>query len=470
MSQPALSLPRLIAYGLPGLPLAALLLPLFIYLPAYYADDLGLGFAVVGLVLVVARLGDVVTDPIIGLLSDRIATPFGRRRFWLVAGTPVTLISAHMLFNPAADAGPIYLLIWALVAYLGVTMVLLPYSAWGAELSPDYHQRSTITGAREGFVVLGTLLAAALPIAFGADRSAALAGLSQALWFILPATVIVAVAAVPERPYVPRPPAGWRRAAAVLWQNQPFRRLLFAYLLNGIANGLPASLFLLFVAHVIVAPDLTGLFLFAYFASGVAAIPVWLRLSRRFSKHRVWSAAMLWANAVFLLVPFLGPGDVVGFFLVSVFTGVSLGADLTLPPSMQADVVDLDTVRSRRRRAGIYFAIWGVATKLALALAVGIAFPLLDAAGFSGDAASNTDTALFVLVALYCLLPVACKLTAVALLWRYPITADRQRRIRRLIERRAAQREFDHDPGAQTQARDVFRVPHDSVGMRRREA
>lgn len=466
MTSSSLTPRRLLAYGLPGLPLAAFLLPLFIYLPAFYADDLGLGFAAVGAILVAARLADVATDPIIGLLSDRIVTPFGRRRIWLLVGTPVLLISAHMLFNPAPGIGIAYLLIWSLIGYLGVTMILLPYSAWGAELSTDYHQRSAITGYREGFVVFGTLLAAALPILFGADRGGALAGLSWALWFILPATVIVAVIAVPEGAYRPRPATGWRRAIATLWANQPFRRLLLAYLLNGIANGLPASLFILFVAHVIEAPAWTGAFLFAYFFAGVAAIPVWLRLSRTFSKHRVWSAAMLWANGIFLLVPFLGSGDIVWFFLVSILTGVSLGADLTLPPSMQADVVDLDTLRSGHQRAGIYFAIWGVATKLALALAVGIAFPLLEIAGFNGSAGENSARALFVLVALYCLLPAACKLTAVAILWRYPITADRQRRIRRAIEYRAAKK----DPEYAAQSFHLRGIRHGSSRLRCREA
>ena len=88
---------RLLAFGLPGLPLAAFLLPLYVYLPAYYAEDLGLGFAAVGAVLLIARLSDVITDPLIGFLSDRITTSFGRRRIWMVAGTPVVSATASGL-------------------------------------------------------------------------------------------------------------------------------------------------------------------------------------------------------------------------------------------------------------------------------------------------------------------------------------------------------------------------------------
>ena len=400
-------------------------MPLYVYLPAFYAEDLGLGFAAVGVVLLVARLSDVVTDPLIGFLSDRFATPFGRRRVWMVAGTPIVLLSAHMLFTAGEGAGAGYLLGWTVVAYLGVTMIMLPYSAWGAELSTDYDQRSRIAGSREGFVVLGTLLAAGLPSLLGADRGEALTLIGGVLWVVLPLSIFVALRAVPEGQYLWGASPGWRHGAAVLWRNRPFRRLVLAYLLNGIANGLPASLFLLFVAHVIGAPDWSGPLLFVYFLSAVLAIPLWLRASARFGKHRVWTAAMLWACAVFAFVPLLGPGDQLWFLAICILTGVSLGADLVLPASMQADVVDLDTLRSGRQRTGTYFAIWGMATKLALALAVGMAFPLLDFAGFDGATAAGGGAGLLALAFLYSLLPVAFKLAAVAVFWGYPITAER---------------------------------------------
>ncbi len=433
----SVSLPRLLAYGVPGLPLAALMLPLYVYLPAYYAEDLGLGFATVGAVLLAARLSDVITDPLIGALSDRLVTRFGRRRIWMVAGAPIVLFSAHMLFQAETGVSTAYLLVWTIAVYFGLTMVLLPYSAWGAEMSSDYDQRSRIAGSREGFVVIGTLLAAGLPSLFGADRGTALETIGWILWIILPVSLACAICVVPEGKAIWRVSAGWRRSLAILWRNRPFRRLVLAYILNGVANGLPASLFLLFVAHVIGRPDWSGPLLFVYFFCGVAAIPFWLRLSARYGKHRTWTGAMLWATVVFLFVPFLGPGDGLWFLLICVFTGLSLGADLVLPASMQADVVDLDTLHSGRQRTGIYFAIWGMATKLSLALAVGLAFPLLEFAGFSPGAEGRGNDGLFALVVLYSLVPAAFKIAAVTLFWGYPITAARQRRIRELIRSRA---------------------------------
>jgi len=436
----------LFAYALPGLPLAALLLPLYVTLPAFYAVDLGLGFFAVGLVLLLARLWDVVTDPVIGALSDRMTGRFGRRRPWLLAGAPLVMASAGFLFLPGPDAGWSGLLVWIMALYLGATMILLPYTAWGAELSPDYDDRSRIAGWREGLVVVGTLLAAGLPAVVGAERAASLEVIAWLLWIVLPVCLLIAVLLVPERPVARQRPLDWRQGIAIVRRNGPFRRLIAAYFLNGIANGLPATLFLLYVEQVLQVPDWSGPLLFVYFFCGVVAIPLWLRASARWGKHRTWVVAMVWAALIFAVVPLLGPGDHLWFLGVCVLTGVSLGADLTLPASMQADVVDLDTLRSRRNRAGLYFALWGVATKLALALAVGIAFPLLSLAGLEAGPQAGSEpgrvaaspSGLFVLAALYSLLPAAIKLCSVALVAGYPITAARQRRIRHLIELRAA--------------------------------
>jgi Na+/melibiose symporter-like transporter len=162
-------------------------------------------------------------------------------------------------------------------------------------------------------------------------------------------------------------------------------------------------------------------------------MPLWLLLSRRFGKHRVWAGSMVWASAMFAAAPFLGEGDVWPFALICLLSGLSLGADLALPASIQADVVDLDRVASGRRRTGLFFAFWSMATKLALALAVGIAFPLLDLAGFSAEG-GNDGTALLGLALLYGALPIPFKLAATLLIWRFPVDQTRQEALRRELE------------------------------------
>ena len=431
---------RLLAYGLPGLPLAGLGVPLFIFLPAFYAQNRGLSLEAVGVALLLARLWDALSDPLIGILSDRTRTRFGRRKPWLFAGIPIICLAVYMLFVPPEGAGTPHLFVWSVALYLGWTMVQLPYAAWGAELTSAYHERSRITAIREGMLVLGTLLAAGTPAIIsaaggGEDMGTVLTVLAFFLIVTLPVSIILAAAIMPERPPAATRgyfSANWRTGTALLLRNKPFLRLILAYLLNGLANGLAATLFVLFVDKGLGIPQKTDGLLLVYFLAGILSIPAWLAVSHRAGKHRTWIAAMLVNSAIFVFVPFLAPGDYVAFMIICIGTGFCLGADLVLPPSMQADVVDEDTAEGGGSRAGIYFALWGMATKLALALAVGIAFPVLDAAGFDTNG-SNDASALLVLALLYGAAPVVLKLAAIAIMRGFPLTEARQAELHRRI-------------------------------------
>ncbi|MBO22500.1 MAG: MFS transporter [Rhodospirillaceae bacterium] len=424
MSGSRLSNLQTIAYGLPGLPLAVLLLPLFITVPTYYAEDLGLGFATVGLVLLFARAWDVLTDPLIGFLSDRTHTRFGRRRPWLLAGAPLMIVGAWTMFRPPDEVNALYLATATITLYLGGTMVMLPYTAWAAELSSDYYERSRIAGAREAALVIGTLGAMVVPALFGVDRALIMDGTAIALLIFVPLTVGAALMALPDPP-VPRdtavPPHIGLKS---LCRNRPFRLLISAYFVNGIAYGLPATLFLVYAEHVLRRPDWSWTLLIIYFASAILALPVWLAVSRRIGKRRTWITAMIMATAGFWPAVLLGPDDLLWFIMICVWTGLPLGAELVMPPSMQAEVIDADTAKTGARRAGTLFGLWGVATKIPLALGVGIAFPILGLVGFNGNSGSNSSLSLLVLAMLYGLTPVAFKLLAIRLLWNYPLDTD----------------------------------------------
>jgi GPH family glycoside/pentoside/hexuronide:cation symporter len=434
----------LAAYALPAFPAATLGLPLLIYLPTFYAGATGLGLAAIGGVLLVARLWDVGVDPAIGWLSDRTRTRWGRRRPWMAAALPVVLVASYMLFDPPSDAGAAYLLVWTMLAYLGWSMLQIPHQAWGAELSRDYGERNRIAAWRESLTVAGVAVAAALPaiaaaLGWTADGAPPEAAALQILFWtnliVLPLSGVLLLRGVPEPVPVPPAPgfdlsAGW----ALLRANAPFRILVVGYLLNGVANALPATLFLLFAGDVLGARGIEGALLLVYFVAGIASVPLWLRAAKLWGKHRTWCTAMLANCAAFAPVPFLGAGDVPSFLIVCLATGLCFGADLALPSSMQADVVDVDTAAGGGQRTGLYFAVWAVAGKFALALAPAIAFPLLDMAGYVRGAES-TDGHL-ALGALYAWVPVAFKLAAVALMWNFPLDAARQGRLRAQIETR----------------------------------
>lgn len=416
----------LLAYAAPAVPLALLGLPLTVHLPAFWAGDMGLSLAVVGVILTVVRLFDAVMDPLVGRWSDRI----GRRKPFIAAALPVAGIGIVGLFFPPAWAGAAWLLGFSVLVALGWTLMSLPYQAWGAELSPDYAERARITGWREGGTILGIVLSAALPAVLGLSGAAATLAMLAALTLGLALPLVGwLLLRVPEPPRRRAAHAGLGAALRMAARNGPFRRLLGAWLLNGIANGLPAALFLLLVAHVLLAPDAAGPLLLLYFLAGIAGLPLWTWLAARRGKHVAWCVAMLWACAAFAFVPLLGPGAVVGFAVICVASGLGLGADMALPPAIQADVVDLDELESGENRAGLFFAAWTMAQKAGQALAVGIAFPLLEWAGFR-TVGENGAGALMALVGLYCVLPIVLKLAAVGMMWKFPLTAARQAEIR----------------------------------------
>lgn len=429
---------HLLGYALPAIPLAALTLPLYIIVPTYYSETIGISLASVGAILIAVRIIDAVMDPILGWLSDRWRPRIGRRRAFVAAALPVNAVAVFMLFRPPHDAGAPYLFIWATLLSVGFTAILLPYSAWGAELAPNYRERSRIAGFREGGTLLGTLIAISLPFAIGLENGGlGILGIAVATGLVVFGAIAILTVQEPAEHSTARVGLidGLRHMAA----NRPFVRLIVAYLVNGLANSIPATLFLYFVSVRLEAESARGPLLFLYFVAGLVGVPVGVALAARFGKHRAWCVAMLANIVIFAFVPLLGAGDTTTFAVICVLTGICLGFDLALPSAIQADVIDVDTAASGEQRSGIYFAAWGLATKLSLALSVAIVFPLLSLFGFDpGAGAGNPSDAVTALVTIYVWIPIALKLAAIALMWNFPLGELEQAKLRESIESRSS--------------------------------
>ena len=448
MSAPGASTWRRLAYAAPAFVLALPIIPVYLHLPRLYGVSLGLGLTVTGLALLAARLFDTVSDPLIGWLSDRLRWRGLRRKPWIAIGALIAGPAMMHLLLPPPDAGAVHLLIWSILLYAGWTMISVPYLAWGAEWATDYHGRAALTGWREAFGLAG-LVAAGAVMALTGENADPAAGLRRLAWVALiggALTLPVLLALVPEPAPLTAAPRGRAGGWRAIVTNKLFLRLLVAWFVNGIANGVPAALFLLYLRHGLkVTAAEEGTFILAYFAAGILAIPLWLSLARRLGKHRAWAAAMLLACAAFSIVPVLEPGATHWFLVVCVITGMALGADLALPPAIQGDVVDVDTWRHGRARAGTFFALWSMATKLALALAVGVALPSLAALGF--DAAAVDADGRLVLVVIYAVPAVVLKGLAVMLVWGFPLTGAKHAVVRRRLQRRAAANRYGMEAG-----------------------
>ena len=428
---------RNVRYGGTAFVLGMPTIPLLIHLPVIYAEVIGLGFTSTGIALFVARLLDVVSDPLVGLWSDRSDGRWGRRKPLILLGGIVAAIATVYLLNPDSGVGHYYLTVWASVLYFGWTLINIPYLAWGADLSQDYTGRTKITSVREAFMLTGILTAGAIPAlaaanGFGERQAVSLIGwVTIIIGAILFAFLLFGVQEPKRRPLHRREDP--LRAIRGLSGNRPFQFLLCGWFINGLANGIPAVLFILYMKHVLEANELErGLLTLTYFIAGVLGIPVWVWLSKRLAKQKTWSIAMTLACISFAFVPLLGSGDIIQFFFITIITGITLGADLIIPPSMQADVAEFEYFRSRHDRTSLLFACWSMATKFALALSVLIAFLLLEAFDFTPsllDAKSN----IVALAVIYAALPIVFKLSSILIISLYPLTLHRQSLVRRRL-------------------------------------
>lgn len=402
----------LLAYGVFGMPLAMAALPLYVHLPKFYGDHLGVDLALLGGVLLVLRLADGAIDPLLGVLSDR----GGARKRWLALAAPLLALGMAGLFLPL-PRGNTALVIWlaAMLAtvYFAFSLATINHNAWGAELSMDALDRTRVTAVREGLALCGVVIASTLPGFLGGDDG----GLGRfAILFagFTFACLAITLLGTPSGALPAMASAGQARLRDLVAQpltDPLFRKLLLVFMLNGIAAAIPATLVLFFIADVLDAESHQGLFLALYFIAGATGMPGWVRLSARLGKTRTWLVAMGVAIAAFVWASRLGLGDTGAFAVICVLSGLALGADLALPPSLLADVIGR---RGRMEGTGSYFGIWTLATKLNLALAAGIALPLLEVLGYKPG--ERDPAGLAALASVYAFIPCVLKAGAGAAL------------------------------------------------------
>ena len=398
---------RLLAYGFLGLPLAFAALPIYVHVPRYYAESAGLPLALLGGLLLGARLFDAAIDPWLGWLADRMP----RRRMVAVALAPF-LIGFVALLNPPDTWVPLWLVASLALTYAGFSAASVAYQAWGADAGSDSRERTRLTAAREGFGLAGVVLAAALPGLLAADLSEGVSRLSWVLPPVLLLAAIVLFAGIDSGAARTSVAVPLRTSLRHVLGDVSFRRLLAVFVANGMASALPATLFLFFVADVLLAESAGGPLLALYFVAGAASLPCWVRLAAKTGRVVAWLAAMVLAMLAFGGAVLLGPGDVLAFAVICVASGLALGADLALPAAMAADMGE------RLRQAGACFGVWNFLGKLNLALAAGLALPLLALFGYQPGGGADGD-GLVALSFVYGLLPLAFKLVASALLWRW---------------------------------------------------
>jgi len=425
---------KILAYGLPALPLGSLYFSIYVLIGEFYFVNYGLALSVIGLIFIIIRLFDAFTDPIMGYISDNFPSRFGKRKPWVLIGGTVFIFSTWMLFVPIHQSVDVeYFFFWLLISAIGWTVAYAPYYALGAELSMDYLERSRVTFCRELFTILGIIFASLLySISFDIDDKIFKSGISTSIGLfqicIFSSVIFVlsmfsfllsksnSIEVLNDENNI----LNIFEIFKSLKKQKLMRKLLLSHFINGLANGFPPALFVFYVNSVLKSPEFTGILLFLYFLGALVGVPLWIFISSKLDKHKVWCYAMIYACFIFIFVLFLKEYDLMLFAIICILSGLALSADLAIPSSIQADIIDLEYLKTGRRLTGQFFAFWGLLSKAAIAISTGMALILLDIVGFNSDE-NNGKYVLFAVSFIYAGLPIIFKIFSIYLMWNFKL-------------------------------------------------
>ena len=421
-----------LAYGGPGFAGAAMAIPIGIFMPVFYSDVVLAPLGMIALATAIARALDALTDPVVGWLSDKTRTRYGRRKPWILAGTPLAALFFWLLFSPPEGLDPSSAVLWFgtmfALFFLFQTIEGVPLAALGAELTPDYKERNSVFGVRALFIALGTMVAALVPAILtgqlgpGHEREI-FSGMSATygiVWLVLMCIMLAAVSEhreYAERPTNPLVP-GVRRAL----RNRPFAILLLSGVVGAIPGAVPAVLMPYFVRYVLQPEDPVvwiGTFLFLYLGTGLLFVPLWLWVAQKFGKLRAFISATCVGVSASLLYFFAGPGDLAWAGAVYFVSGTQAMAGTFLIPAMAADVIDYDELRTGLRREAQYTSFWSVIPKLVSIPGYSIPLALLAGVGYVPNEIQTAEVQ-FTISFLYSLFPAAFFVVALLIISRYP--------------------------------------------------
>ncbi|MDJ0653337.1 MAG: MFS transporter [Xanthomonadales bacterium] len=432
----------LAAYAAPAFSQALIHGPVGTVIQGIYGKHFGVALASIAMVLVVSRIFDAITDPIIGYLSDRYRTRWGRRKPWLVSGSLVAVVACWYLYVPPETVSGTYFLVWFLLAYLGWTISEIPYRAWMAELTEDYNERTRIAVWRTFARYLGFMAFYGIPLLPFFETSeftpetlrvtAVLAAIA------LPTTALIAALVVPEGTVGRATQSMSLRAALpAVVRNKPLMLFLATFATGGLATGMAFGMLFFFVdVHLSLGGTLALLFVLGG-PIGAAAMPFWGWLARRIGKQRTWAVAYA-ASASFLLLHLLIPAGPDGKFwliagFVMVFAVSSVG--VVVPAALLADLVDYGRWKFKADYAGSYFSIQTMVEKGVEGLGVALGLAIASWFGFDPQLSEQSERGTMGLLLAFPILPSLLTYLTVPIIWKFPIDERRQKIIVRRLAR-----------------------------------
>jgi len=438
---------RLAAFASPAILFAVMSGPAGMILPSLYAREYAIDLSLISLGLLVARILAAVIDPMIGYFCDRLETPFGRRRVFVLIGAVLSAISVQFLFRPGEDADFVYFLVAGMAMYVSWSFIEVAHASWAAELSDDYDGRSRVASFRLAATYVGNCLFILLPLTpFVVGSSYTFEVLSLyalIVGVLLPLAAILAGLAAPEKPTSKqdREFSLWS-AFLIVGSNRAFVFFGAGFVIFGSGVAFPNALAFVFIDDYLGLGDRLPLIYGASVIAAVASVPLSNRLLVLAGKRTALVSACAGVAASCALYLFVPEGREAFWVLLIIdpVTTCFYVLGLIAGAAMLADIAEYDFWKKGRRRTAQYYAVYGLILKLMLAAGGAAAFALLDLTGYSlAEGSENSADAQFGLRLMISLGPALFFAAAIPLFMRIPIDRESQHEIRAAIVKRESE-------------------------------
>ena len=432
-----------IGYALPRFGAAVIFLSVVIYLPKFCTDTLMLAPAFIGWMFLLGRVWDGITDPAMGVISDRTRFKMGRRRpYFLISAIPIG-VCYFLLWSPPSGLTDWMLFVYLTVCYLATytffTMFSIPYESLVAELTTDYNERTLLTGVREGLGLLGALAATLAPPITAAilrDVRASYSLVAGITGIITAAFILICFFKIRENPSFQRESAtSGLEGFKLIFKNRPFLILISVLMVALVGSAFVPILTLYVGDYLIQKPTVAPIVIISYLLTAAFSIVVWTRLSSRIGKKRTLFNGLILSALVYTMTIYYHQGTWVLWIILAIMAGAGYGCILALAPSMMADVIDFDELESGDRREGVYFGVWLFVQKASVGITTFIGMQVLAGMGYVPNVQQSAQVLLSIKF-LYCVLPALCFIIGAVLIRLYPIDPSEYRRIRSLIDQR----------------------------------
>jgi Na+/melibiose symporter-like transporter len=452
----ALPIRTLAIYAFPAFSLSIMLGPAGSIIQGIYTRDLGLKLADIANLILIARLLDAFTDPLIGYASDATKGARWGRKLWIVAGAIMSLVGISWLYFPPQGVTPLYFFLSFVASFLGWTLVEIPHLAWGTEITRTYDERSRVFSFRFGatfsglFVFLAIPLLASLYKHFFAglpfDRISleySRETLHAAFWIVavtLPIAVTLASFFVPPRvdgsPTV-RNAHSLHRLLAAFGENKPFRIFALVMALFGFATGMQMGIAYLHLSSYLQLANWAAIIYVVCLPFNVLSTFLWLRAAKHLGKHRAFALGGAVNATLFVALGFLSPGPwaLPGYFIVFGLVQWIQGCWYALPPAILSDVCDYSSFKTGKDSTATYFAAYVFIMKCTQGLGTGIGFAITAAFGFNPAVNVQSASAAFSLKMVMGFVPAVLVYAASLIVYHFPITRSRHDTIRKKLER-----------------------------------